>query len=199
VIIRGGTKQGIEAELRGMGRWGAFVKLREKLKREMPVNDAWVEAAKQVRANPNLFAADVDLDAPGAERASEQDETVFLRMVAASTGKTATMAVCRDWVLENMLKPLDQVDPESVPSPAAVTILRTARLHPHTFVGDVVKKVNPKQDNDQANEELIRDDREHEQLCADFLRRREELRRSESGSAARSADAVLPPGPQGPG
>jgi len=120
------TKKQFEDRLRADGRWDQFVGEREALKAQgVRGQDAW----RRLRPRYGLLPA----DGAGAREAQAPDEwattaaITYQTLALAARARRATKQQELDWVQQNMILPLDQIDLKSVPSAGAVALLKWTR------------------------------------------------------------------------
>lgn len=118
-----------------------FRKTRDELKiNGISEQVAWREAADRVLPNWNCataewiqFSKSLRLKAAKRDRPIELNvsrkaiELQWIALAQAARDKTAAKGAQLEWVLANLLIPIDKVDKAGVPSPAAVALLKWAR------------------------------------------------------------------------
>ena len=119
--------------------------------------------------------------AAGADEAASNTVTqlggdideAYLPLIQAGIGRNADMRARVEWVLANLLLPVEQIDRNGVPDCAAVTLLEWARsstMARTEFMSKFALKLTPNKAEDKEAESLEDDGRELEELLEQFQR-----------------------------
>lgn len=128
---------------------------------------------------------------PGGVETVRRTEDAYERMALVARGKKAGAIRNVNWVANNIEIPLDKIDVNEVPSPAAVWMLRMGKVRPHEFM-DLYAKLIP--NRAQVEEEMKFDDDGEDVL--DLLKpfavgqAEAQLHQSEKASGGNEVDAA---------
>ncbi|MFW6032944.1 MAG: hypothetical protein ACOCTI_06185 [Phycisphaeraceae bacterium] len=126
-------KQRLTAE----GRWDAFVQRRERIKARLvgegqakqdAAKQAWADAADEFpppgpgESAPTPAAASATL-----EPAASGESSRLAELASAAKERSANGRQVIEWVANHLHIPLEAIDPEGVPNPAAVGLLEWAK------------------------------------------------------------------------
>jgi len=126
----------LKEHLKDLGKWAEFIKRRAAYKEANGCSTAEANKAVYYQILEETGSdARVDLDDGTPVRKRVKDAEEQKKKQALSYSEMAVLAKDRraatieevKWVANNMMIPLDQIDPEQIPSPAAVGMLKWAR------------------------------------------------------------------------
>lgn len=194
------VKPEFRARLEAAGLWKRFNQRRQDLREGgasgVQARDVCVAEFELLLARPGDVVrvvgdpgrvSDLAAPAPRGKRVpvsaevSPEEEGIYLRMTLAAKGKKASTSVIRQWVEDNLLIPLDQIDFETVPAQRAPAYLQAAKGCPRDFTLKMLPKITGKGHGDDEAGTIADDNRRNDELLAEF---RSRLAKSGGGSCS---------------
>jgi hypothetical protein len=164
------SRQQFRVRLYAEGRYGEFVAWREEEKAKgRDAKGLWKDA---VALFPPLNG-DVVLRGPTHAEAhagappvvsTAAERTIYESLALAARNRTATPYRAVEWALENIPLPLDEIDPDSVPSSLAIGCLERGRKD-HEFYKRILPNFLPNKVQLEAENRFADDGRELDDLC----------------------------------